>query len=65
MSSSIKLDDFVVYPVNKKLVDLFWGEGWRNRARFRWDGQAWEVKAKTHHLPKGFIHALELYRKGN
>ena len=59
------IDGFTIYPVTHNLVDFFWGEGWENHARFKWSKGAWELWEKSSSLPKDFIVALEIYRKGN
>lgn len=73
-----EIDGCVVYPVTHNLVDLFWGEGFTNQARFKWqksrggDRSAktteprsgeWVLWSKSSSLPKGFNSILEAYRK--
>lgn len=62
--SSLTNNQMVVYPVTHNLVDLFWGDGWENTARFKWTGRDWALWKKSSSLPKDFIKSLELYRKG-
>ena len=64
MSSVNFSDGSVVYPLTHNLVDYFWGFAWENVARFKWNGKEWELRSKTSSLPRGFITALESYRKG-
>lgn len=58
----------LVYPVTHNLVDLFWGVGFVNQARFKWNPKGrtgegeWALWSKTSSLPKGFINSLEFYR---
>lgn len=58
-------ESYKVVPVSHNLVDFFWGFGWNNWARFKWDTKTsqWELWKKTTHLPKDFILTLERYRK--
>lgn len=74
-----EIAEYTVYPVTHNLVDLFWGEGYTNQARFKWqksrggDRSAktvepsidgeWVLWSKSSSLPKGFINVLETYRK--
>jgi hypothetical protein len=52
-----------VIPVSHNLVDFFWGIGWTNIARFKWNGKEWELWNKSSALPKDFLNSLEQYRK--
>lgn len=74
-----EIDGCVVYPVTHNLVDLFWGEGFTNQARFKWQKSRggerrnsvaepvkageWVLWSKSSSLPKGFTSILEAYRK--
>lgn len=62
VKSSLTFEGTLVYPVTHNLVDLFWGEGFTNQARFKWTGGEWALWNKTASLPKGFIKSLENYR---
>lgn len=72
-----EIAEYTVYPVTHNLVDLFWGEGYTNQARFKWQKSRggdrsvktveplhgeWVLWSKTSPLPKGFISILEEYR---
>ena len=61
--SFVKKDGFVVYPITHNLVDLFWGVGFENAARFKWTGKDWALRSKNNSLPKGFINALNGYQQ--
>ena len=62
--SFVKKDGFVVYPITHNLVDLFWGNGFENSARFKWTGQDWVLRNKNNSLPKGCMQALNFYIQG-
>jgi hypothetical protein len=34
---SVKIGDMLVYPVTNNLVDVFWGNGFDNQARFKFN----------------------------
>ena len=54
-----------VISVTNNLFDLFWGDGWENWARFKWDKEtkAFIVLNKSKHLPHQFVTSLNMAKE--
>jgi len=57
--NSIKVGNFLVYPVTRNLVDVFWGNSWKNQARYKRTNSQFELWSKTSALPKGIEDVLK------
>ena len=53
----------LVYPITHNLVDMFWGRGFINHARFKFNNGEWVLWNKSTTLPKGFNGSLQAYRE--
>ena len=64
---SVKFGDVLVYPVTNNLVDVFWGDGWTNQARFKFNKDTVDrlpTKQGTPTLPRGIYQSLKQYKQG-
>lgn len=59
--SSFNLNGFTVYPITHNLVDLFWGNGFTNHARFKLTKDSYNLWKKSSNLPKGYQDTLQAY----
>jgi hypothetical protein len=61
-TKAINKDGIKIYPVTYNLVDLFWGVGWGNTARFKFVNNEWVLWKKTSSLPRNYKEVLNFYR---
>lgn len=70
---SVKIGDMLVYPVTSNLVDVFWGDGWENQARFKFTQQGIDripkrdavghaIKTTHTTLPRGVYSTLKQWK---
>lgn len=59
------LNGYTIYPVTHNLVDVFWGVGFANYARFKWikEKEIFELWKKNKSLPNGLLLTLLEWRK--
>jgi hypothetical protein len=50
-----------VYPVTHNLVDMFWGRGFTNHARFKFQATGWTLWKKSTNLPREYQDTLQAY----
>ena len=58
------LNGYNIHTVTHNLVDIFWGLGFENSARFKWGGGEWILWRKNKSLPSDLMAVLTKYRKG-
>lgn len=63
VSSFFNNDGFLVYPITHNLIDLFWGKGFINHARFKFTRNEWNLWTKSSNLPRGYQDVLQEYLK--
>lgn len=62
--SSKNINGYKIYPLTPNLVDIFWGEGFTNNARYKWSNGEWILWKKTKSIPHDLINTLIEYKKG-
>jgi len=62
-----QINGYNIHPLTANLVDIFWGEGFANHARFKWDSRSneWILWKKNKSLPNDLIKTLIQYKKGS
>ena len=63
IKSFTTINGYTIYPVTHNLIDIFWGVGFENTARFKWSGGEWILWRKNKSLPSDLMAALTKYRK--
>jgi hypothetical protein len=61
VKSFFEVNGFMVYPITHNLIDLFWGRGFTNHARFKFQGGSWNVWKKSSNLPREYQDTLQAY----
>ena len=61
---SVKIGGMLVYPVTNNLVDVFWGDGFTNQARFKFNKDTIDrVQSKDAKvLPRGIYQVLKQFK---
>lgn len=61
---SVKIGDMLVYPVTNNLVDVFWGEGFDNQSRFKFNKDSIDriVGKDAKVLPRGIYQVLKQFK---
>jgi hypothetical protein len=59
---SVKVDGVTIYPVYNNLVDVFWGDGWDNQARYKFNGRSWDLWNSTKKVPRNIDEVLSKFK---
>ena len=63
IKSFTQLNEYVIYPVTHNLIDVFWGVGFINHARFKWGSGSFALWKKNKSLPNNLEKALSQYKR--
>lgn len=67
LAKTVNHDGMKTVKLTNNLFDLFWGLGWKNQARFKWDGKTKEFillpNKEQKHLPKDYENILNMTKE--
>ena len=63
VKSFTTINGYLIYPCTTNLIDIFWGVGFENCARFKWGSGGWVLWRKNKSLPSDLMLTLIKYRK--
>ena len=63
IKSFTRMGDYTIYQVTHNLLDVFWGIGFVNHARFKWGGGSFTLWKKNKSLPNYLEKTLLQYKK--